>query len=98
VFFSLFKNIIPKENVYFFSFIIYFLYYFLQEYFFNKTIGKFITKTEIITDYKNKKYYFFQILIRTITRLIILDIFSYLFTNKGLHDLCAKTEIAKINN
>jgi hypothetical protein len=94
-FFLLFKNLIPKENVCFISIVFYFLYYFLQEFFLKKTIGKVVTKTEMIINSKNKIYYFLQILIRTIVRCIIIDVFSYLFTNKGFHDLFSKTETVK---
>jgi len=97
IFFSLFKNVISKENVYIISIGLYFLYYFLQEYFLKKTFEKWITKTEIVSNYKRKNY-FLQILIRTITRFIIIDVFSYLFTSKGFHDLFSKTETVKITN
>ena len=95
VFFSLFKNVIPQENVFLISILIYFLYYFLQEYFFQKTIGKFITKTVVISTHENKKYFFWQIILRTIIRCIIIDIVSYLFSDKGFHDLLSKTQTVK---
>ena len=95
VFFSLFKNVIPQENVFFIAVVLYFLYYFLQEYFFKKTIGKFITKTEVISTLENKKYFVWQIVVRTLIRCIIVDIISYLFTDKGFHDLFSKTQTVK---
>lgn len=97
-FFSLFKDLILKENVYFLTIIFYFLYYFLQEFFLKKTIGKIVTKTKIISNSSNENNFFIQILIRTIIRCIIIDIFSYLFTTNGFHDLGSKTETVKINN
>ena len=95
-FFTVLKNIIPKENVYFITIIFYFLYYFLQEYLLKKTLGKMITRTEVITYSETTKYYFLKILIRTITRFIIIDILSYLFTDKGFHDLFSKTQTVKL--
>jgi uncharacterized RDD family membrane protein YckC len=67
----------------------------LQEYFFKKTIGKFITKTEVISTLENKKYFVWQIVVRTLIRCIIVDIISYLFTDKGFHDLFSKTQTVK---
>lgn len=95
VFFSLFKTIIPQENVFFIAVVLYFLYYFLQEYFFKKTIGKIITKTEVISTLENKKYFFWQIVLRTLIRCVIVDIISYLFTDNGFHDLFSKTQTVK---
>ena len=91
-FLSIFKNIIPKENALWVSLIVYFLYYFISEYFFNDTIGKIITKTRIIS-VQGSKVLFWQIVARTFMRLIIIDLFSYLFMKKGLHDLVSKTEL-----
>jgi hypothetical protein len=95
VFFSYFKNNIPKENVYVISIVFYFMYYFLQESLFKKTIGKRITKTEVITKSETKDFYLLKILIRTLTRLIIIDALSYLFTNNGFHDLFSNTQTIK---
>ena len=95
IFLYLFSNEISKENAVIILFLMYFLYYFLQELIWKKTIGKHITKTIVVSKLNTEKYFFWQILFRTLVRLIIIDVFSYLFTNCGLHDLLSKTETIK---
>lgn len=98
VFLQIFKNEISRENAVVILFLFYFLFYFLQELIFRKTIGKYITKTIVVTNHKNKKHFIWQILFRTIVRLIILDVFSYLFKSQGLHDYLSKTKTIKVND
>lgn len=70
-----------------------FFYYLLCEYFYGKTLGKFITKTKVIS-FKNDKPTFLAILIRTICRFIPFYFLSFLGTsNLGLHDLISKTKV-----
>lgn len=73
------------------SFILYFVF---MEYKFQKTIGKFITKTKVVmTDGRRPELN--EIFIRTICRLIPLDNFSYLFTKNGFHDRFSDTTVIK---
>jgi uncharacterized RDD family membrane protein YckC len=98
IFLYIFSSFISKENAVVILFIFYFFYYFLQELIWKRTIAKYITKTIITTKLKSEKYFFWQILFRTLVRFIIIDVFSYLFTNCGLHDFLSKTETIKDKN
>lgn len=72
--------------------VLYFGYHFLMEHFFGRTIGKFITKTKVVTingDKPNTKTLF----IRNICRLIPLDNFSFLFGEYGWHDSISDTRV-----
>lgn len=72
----------------------YSFYYFIQEYIFNTTIGKLIFKLRVVSANNYEKPTIVQILIRTLTRLIPIDIFFF-FTKRpiGLHDITSKTVI-----
>jgi len=74
----IFKNIIAVENVKWLSFILYFSYYFLFEYFIGQTLGKMLTKSRVVSTTANNSYFFIKIFIRTLTRLTPFDVFSYL--------------------
>jgi hypothetical protein len=70
-----------------------FLYYFLTEYFFNKTFGKFLTKTRIVNS-KGEKPTTKELLIRSLCRFIPFESFSFLSSNgKGWHDSISKTSV-----
>ena len=88
----IFKN--KVENIITISLIIQFapflLYFFISELFFNKTIGKHFQDLEVVIT-SNK---FFSILVRTICRLIPLDLLTFFFFNdKLLHDVLSKTSV-----
>jgi uncharacterized RDD family membrane protein YckC len=69
------------------------LYYFLSEYYFGTTVGKYFTKTKVV-NLENNRPKFYQIFIRSITRLIPIDLFTYFTTNeRGLHDILSKTKL-----
>lgn len=73
-------------------------YYSLQEYLFNTSIGKMIFKLKVVSAKTNEKPTFSQILIRSLSRLIPIDIFFYLFKRPiGLHDIISKTVVIKKN-
>ena len=97
IFLLLFRNIIEVQNVKWISVLIYFLYYFLFEYFKGQTIGKILTKSKVISLTEGNNYFAFRILIRTLMRFIPLDIFSYLVSARGLHDWISKTEVSGVN-
>ena len=96
VFFMIFKDVINKENVKWISILIYFLYYFIFEYTRGQTLGKMMTGTKIISLNENKNHFFIQIFSRTFMRFIPFDVFSYLFSTRGLHDWISKTAIVKL--
>lgn len=96
IFMLIFRNTIEKENIKWISILSYFLYYFLFEFIKGQTPGKIITNSKVISLSENKKYYFFQILFRSLMRFIPFDILSYLFSFRGLHDWISKTTIIKL--
>ena len=76
----------------------YFLYYLLLESIFGKTIGKYFTKTQVVRRDQSRKPSFFQVFIRTISRLIPFYFLSYLVTGKGMHDHFSKTILIQPNS
>lgn len=96
IFFLSFRNVIAKENVKWISILVYFLYYFLLEYFTGQTIGKIFTKSKVISSTTDNNYFLIRIGVRTIMRFIPIDILSYLFTSNGLHDWVSKTKVVKL--
>ena len=72
----------------------YFAYYLLLEGFLGKTIGKFVTGTELVFLIKKQKW--FWLLVRTLLRLNPFDVVSYLFGgNTGTHDLLSFTVVVR---
>ena len=95
-FLIVFKNVIEQEYVKWISILIYFLYYFLFEYLKGQTLGKIITRSKVISLSVNEDYYFIRIIFRTLMRFIPIDVFSYLFSYRGLHDWVSITTIIKL--
>ncbi len=91
----IFRDQIPKEHVKWISILIYFLYYFNFEYILGQTPAKMVTRTKVTPLGADKEYYFIRIALRTLMRFIPLDILSYLFSERGLHDWISKTTITK---
>lgn len=79
-------------------FVYYFLYYFLFESFIYRTPAKFFTSTKVFL-VNNKEPGAFRILARCLSRLIPVDMFSYLFSTRprGLHDRLSGTLTADLN-
>lgn len=69
-------------------------YYALMEIKFQKTVGKFITKTKVIT-IDEQKPKAVLIIRRTVFRIIPFDQISYLFTINGFHDRFSGTTVIK---
>ncbi|NOZ47920.1 MAG: RDD family protein, partial [Chlorobi bacterium] len=70
-----------------------FLYYLILEGSFKTTIGKLITRTKLV-QVNGENIHFFNVLIRTICRLIPFDPLSYLKDNPvGWHDSLSKTRL-----
>jgi uncharacterized RDD family membrane protein YckC len=72
-------------------------YYTLMETKYQKTIGKFITKTTVVTK-DGAKPEVGDIVRRTFCRLIPFDRVSFLFTQNGFHDKLSDTTIIKDEN
>lgn len=74
----------------------YFLYYTIFEIRYQKTLGKMITKTKVVTlneEVPSRT----DIVIRSIMRLFFLDHFTFLFMRNGLHDSFSNTKVIKDN-
>ncbi|MGJ8685182.1 MAG: RDD family protein [Nonlabens sp.] len=69
-----------------------FAYYVIQEAIWDKTLGKIITGTIVVSE-KNEKPDLSEILMRTACRFIPLEALSYLFMKDGFHDIFSKTKV-----
>jgi uncharacterized RDD family membrane protein YckC len=77
-------------------FIVYFVYYMLFEFVFNRTPGKFLNKTKLF-DSNEGKINIVQVLIRTIIRIIPMQ--HYLIRSlkqRTLHDILSKTYVMRV--
>ena len=82
----------PLFSVYYL--LLLFGYYFLFEYFFGKTPGKFLTKTRVVDvngEWPGGK----KLLIRTLCRFIPFDSLSFLFGSIGWHDSISGTMVVR---
>lgn len=79
---------------YLLTLISFFLYYVYLEYKYQKTLGKFLTKTTVVMN-DGRKPELNEIFIRTACRLIPFDRISYLFTKNGFHDRLSNTTVVK---
>lgn len=76
--------------------LLYVAYYSVLEFYFKKTLGKYLTRTNVVHR-DGDEITFSTIFKRTISRLIPIDIFYYLFSKKGLHDRLSTTLVIKTN-
>ena len=79
-----------------FSIGFYFLYYFVNEYFFARTPAKWITKTKVVYNYPQAQKAKL-IFIRTLVRLMPFDMISYVFSTNGYHDRWSNTQTVSEN-
>jgi len=91
-----FKNSIAQEKVKWISILVYFSYYFIFECINGQTIGKIITRSKVISLTETKDFFYIQILLRTLMRFIPLDMLTYIFSFRGLHDWISKTTVIKL--
>ncbi len=85
---------ITELHVYFMMALSYFAYYVLLETHYQKTLGKYLTKTHVRKK-DGSKPTFNDILKRTCCRLIPFDGISYLFSINGFHDKLSDTVVVK---
>ena len=71
-----------------------FVYYTLFEASFKRSPAKWLTFTKVVNKNSGKPA-FWQILIRSIIRLTIIDCFFIPFLDKPLHDYLSKTEVVE---
>ena len=69
-------------------------YYAILEIKFQKTVGKFVTKTKVVK-MNGEKPENGDIITRTFCRLIPFDRISFLFVKNGIHDYLSKTKVIK---
>ncbi|WP_140485227.1 RDD family protein [Flavobacterium sp. GSA192] len=69
-------------------------YYLLTEYKFQRTLGKVLTKTKVVSSSGDKPT-LKQLIFRTLSRSIPLEYFSYIVTVKGIHDKLSSTRVIK---
>jgi uncharacterized RDD family membrane protein YckC len=69
-------------------------YYVIMEIKFQKTVGKFVTKTKVVK-MDGTKPETSDIITRTFCRLIPFDRLSFLFVRNGIHDFLSKTKVVK---
>ncbi|MBO6828560.1 RDD family protein [Flagellimonas sp.] len=90
------KKQVERESLKYFIIPLYYVYYFVFESISGQTIGKMITKTVVVNVNHSNRVGLSNIFWRTIARLIPIDIFSYLFSNRGIHDILSKTQLKKL--
>jgi uncharacterized RDD family membrane protein YckC len=83
------------HNFGWFFFGILFLYYLLFESIFTRTPGKWVTYSKVV-DKEGKRPSFSSIFIRSLSRLIIIDLFFIPFLGKPLHDYVSKTQLVEV--
>ena len=72
----------------------YVAYYSIMEIKFQKTVGKFLTKTKVVK-MNGEKAENIDIIARSFYRLIPFDRLSFLFVKNGIHDFLSKTNVVK---
>lgn len=87
---------IPAFNFGWFFFGTLFLYYTLFESIFYRTPGKWLTQTKVVS-IVGKHPTLLQIILRSLVRITIIDIFFFPFLNKTLHDFISKTEVIQVS-
>ena len=75
----------------------FFSYYIIMETKYQKTVGKMITNSKVVT-IDGQKPTLREITIRTLCRLIPFDRLSFLFIKNGIHDMLSDTIVIKDNS
>jgi uncharacterized RDD family membrane protein YckC len=93
-FYSFYYHIVYLQFYYFFAVILFF-YYLLFESFFGRTPGKLVSLSKVVNK-NGVTPSFFQIFLRSVVRLTIIDCFFIPILDKTLHDFLSKTEVVEI--
>lgn len=74
----------------------YFMYFIVFEYVTGRTIGKNVTKSLVLDSKTNKKPYLIQLLIRALSRSVVIDAITYIFSDRpiGMHDYLSGTYVS----
>jgi uncharacterized RDD family membrane protein YckC len=78
-----------------FFFGVLFIYYTVFETAFARTPGKWFSFSKVVNIHKGRPS-FGVILVRSMVRLIIIDLFFIPFLDKPLHDYLSKTEVVEV--
>ena len=70
------------------------IYYLVFEFIFCRTPGKWLSYSKVV-DRQGKRPSFGKILLRSITRLTLIDMFFIPFLDKTLHDYFSRTEVVE---
>lgn len=92
-------NVLVNKHMLFGSFIViatYILYYVILEMRFQRTLGKMLTKTKVVT-INEEVPSSTDIIIRSVVRVIPFDHFTFLLMRNGLHDRLSNTKVVKVN-
>lgn len=84
----------PDFLIYVLMIAIYVVYYAFMETSFQKSVGKFVTRTKVVNIYGGKPTSG-DIVARTLYRFIPFDRISFLFVKNGFHDYLSKTMVIK---
>ena len=84
----------PFIPFYIIFWIILFIYYLLFEAIFKRTPAKWLSISKVVNKH-GRKASFWQVLIRSLIRLTIIDCFFIPFLDKPLHDYLSKTEVVE---
>ena len=84
----------PGFNFGWFFFGILFIYYLVFEFIFGRTPGKWLSYSKVV-DKEGKRASFGKIVLRSLTRLLLIDMFFIPFLDKTLHDYFSKTEVVE---
>jgi len=84
----------PYFNFGWFFFGSVFVYYTLFEMLFARTPGKWLSFSKVVNE-KGKRPGVVKVLLRSIARLTLIDMFFIPFTDKTLHDLISKTDVVE---
>jgi uncharacterized RDD family membrane protein YckC len=83
------------HNYAFFFWCTLFVYYTFFEAIFARTPAKFLTYSKVVTN-NGKKPNILQVLVRSLIRITIIDVFFQPFLNKTLHDYLSKTDVVEV--
>ena len=72
-----------------------FVYYTIFEAIFKRSPGKWLSLSKVVNQ-KGTRPAFWQVLVRSVTRLTIIDCFFIPFLDKPLHDYLSKTEVVEV--
>ena len=72
-----------------------FVYYTICEALFARTLGKLASFSKVVNN-DGKRPNILQILIRSVVRVTVIDMFFIPFLDKTLHDYCSKTNVVEI--